>query len=56
MVSNARFIKSQFMAKHFTATPIKLQRLEDCLHAMRGVIEIQRARVVTSNIQRIAAK
>ena len=56
MASNAKFIESQFMAKHSTAAPIKLRRLRDCLPAMCSVIEIQRARVVTSNIQKIFAK
>ena len=56
MTSNAKFIKSQFMAKHSTATPIKRRRLRDCLPAMCSVIEIQRARVVASNIQKILAK
>ena len=56
MASNAKFIKSQFMAKHSTATPIRLQRLGDCSPAICSVIEIQCARVVTSNIQKIFKK
>ena len=56
MSSNAKFIKSQFMAKHSTTAPIKLQRLGECLYAMCGVREIQCVMVLTSKIQKISAK
>ena len=38
------------MAKHSAVTPIKLQRSGNCLDVMYAVREIQRATVVTSNI------
>ena len=52
LASNAKFIKSQFVAKYSAVTPIKLQRLGNCLDAMCVAREIQRARVVTSNINK----
>ena len=56
LASNAKFIKSQFVAKHSAVTPIKEERPGNCLDAMYAVREIQRARVVTSNIDKIFAK
>ena len=56
LTSNAKLFKSQFVAKHSAVTPIKEEGPGNCLDAMYAVREIQRARVVTSNIDKRFAK